>query len=101
MARYHPVCPAAEIAPGEGRAVEIDGQAIAVFNVDGTLHAVENTCLHAGGPLHEGELKGTVVTCPWHQWEFDVATGRCHVNPYVQLKRYAVRVNEGVVEVEA
>lgn len=101
MPAYRPVCRAEEIPPGAARLVEVDGKAIALFNVDGALHAIEDTCLHAGGPLHEGRLDGTTVTCPWHEWRFDVATGRCELNPMVSLARYPVRVRDGAVEIEA
>jgi nitrite reductase/ring-hydroxylating ferredoxin subunit len=101
MPRYRAICPESEIPPGAARRVEIDGKEIALFNVDGAFHAVEDTCLHAGGPLHEGTLEGTTVTCPWHAWRFDVATGSCNLNPMVSLTRYAVRVRGGMVEIEA
>jgi len=101
MPLYRPVCREDEIPPGTGRLVEIDGKSIALFNVDGAFHAIEDTCLHAGGPLHEGKLEGTTVTCPWHEWRFDVATGRCELNPMASLARYPVRVRGGMVEVEA
>ena len=99
MSAYRPVLPASELPPGEARRVEIDGLEIALFNVGGTIHATENTCLHAGGPLHEGSLEDGVVTCPWHEWRFELATGRCNLNPKVRLKRYPVRVREGTIEV--
>jgi nitrite reductase/ring-hydroxylating ferredoxin subunit len=99
MAGYRAVCRAADVAPGTGRLVEIDGKAIALFNVDGTFHAMEDTCLHAGGPLHEGALEGHTVTCPWHSWEFDVTSGRCNLNPKVTLACYSARVRDGMVEI--
>lgn len=99
MGKYSAVCRADEIAPGEARLVRVDGVEIALFNVDGAFHATEDTCLHAGGPLHEGALEKTVVTCPWHGWRFDVVTGACDLNPLVRLVRYEVRVREGVVEI--
>jgi ferredoxin-NADP reductase/nitrite reductase/ring-hydroxylating ferredoxin subunit len=66
---------AAEITPGSGRLVEAKGQRIAVFNVGGRYHAIDETCPHQGGPLSEGTLDGQVVTCPWHGARFDVTTG--------------------------
>ncbi len=48
---------------------------IAIFNVDGAFYAMNDTCTHASGPLSEGELDGTVVTCPWHGATFDIKTG--------------------------
>ncbi|MHC4669186.1 MAG: Rieske (2Fe-2S) protein [Planctomycetota bacterium] len=49
--------------------------------------------------MHEGALAGTVVTCPWHGWEFDVTSGRCNLNPKASLACYAVRVRDGMVEI--
>ncbi|MHC4135796.1 MAG: Rieske (2Fe-2S) protein [Planctomycetota bacterium] len=101
MVEYRAVCRAEEVAPGTGRLVEIDGKAIALFNVGETFQAMEDTCLHAGGPLHEGVLEGSIVTCPWHAWKFDVTSGRCSLNPKVTLSCYDVRVRDGMVEIGA
>jgi len=101
VVEYRAVCRAEEVAPGTGRLVEIDGKAIALFNVGGAFHAMEDTCLHAGGPLHEGALEGPIVTCPWHAWEFDVRSGRCDLNPKVTLSCFDVRVRDGTVEIRA
>jgi nitrite reductase/ring-hydroxylating ferredoxin subunit len=65
----------AEVPPGTGRQVQVSGRALAIYNVDGTIHALDGTCTHRGGPLGEGELAGNVVTCPWHGARFDVTTG--------------------------
>ncbi len=64
-----------ELAPGQGKTVDAGGTAIALFNVGGTFHAIGNACRHRGGPLGEGTLEKSVVTCPWHGWEYDVTTG--------------------------
>ena len=65
-----------DMAPGTCRQLDAAGRAVAVFNVDGTIYAVGGTCTHRGGPLGEGELDGTIVTCPWHDAQFDVTTGQ-------------------------
>src|SRR5262249_59182534 len=64
-----------EVAPGTGKVVEAEGHSIALFNVAGTFHAIDNTCTHEGGPLGEGELSGDVVTCPWHNTQFNGKSG--------------------------
>jgi ferredoxin-NADP reductase/nitrite reductase/ring-hydroxylating ferredoxin subunit len=64
-----------DVPPGSGRVVEANGVRIAVFNVAGTYHAIDDACSHQGGPLSEGTLDGTAVTCPWHGARFDVTTG--------------------------
>jgi nitrite reductase/ring-hydroxylating ferredoxin subunit len=48
---------------------------LAIYNLDGIMHAIDGNCTHRGGPLGEGALVGNVVTCPWHGARFDVTTG--------------------------
>lgn len=64
-----------EIPVGGAKVVEVNAREIALFNVDGTFHAIYNICPHQGGPLGEGRLKGHVVSCPWHDLSFDVRSG--------------------------
>ena len=75
MATLVSVCATADVAPGTGKTVSVEGRELAVFNVDGTFHVLDNECPHRGGPLGEGELEGCLLTCPWHAWQFDVRTG--------------------------
>lgn len=75
MPTFSRACAANEIAPGTGKPLAVEGKDVAVFNVDGTFYAVDNTCPHRGGPLAEGEVEGCTVTCPWHAWTFDLKTG--------------------------
>jgi nitrite reductase (NADH) small subunit len=70
-----------EIPAGSIKSVQVGGKQLALANVGGTLYAIDNTCLHRGGPLGEGQLEGKVVTCPWHGWQFDVTTGKAVQNP--------------------
>lgn len=90
----------ADIPEGRGKAVSLEGNAIALFNVGGTYHAIDNTCKHRGGPLGEGELDGSQVTCPWHGWQYDVTTGACMTNPSVSQKKYNVKVEGDDVLIE-
>ena len=90
-----------QIAPGQSSLVEVGGQEIALFNVAGTFHAIDNTCTHVGGPLCEGELNGTEVICPWHGAAFDVTTGQVLGPPAGSpVNRYNVRVEGSHVEIE-
>jgi nitrite reductase/ring-hydroxylating ferredoxin subunit len=66
---------------GTGAVVDAQGTAIAVFNVGGTFYAIANACTHVGGPLGEGRLEGTTVTCPWHGSQFDVTSGQVLKGP--------------------
>src|SRR5207245_179427 len=62
-------------------ALQAEGLSIALFNVEGSFYAIDNTCTHRGGPLGEGELKGDTVACPWHGAHFNVKTGAVTVPP--------------------
>ena len=91
-----------DIPAGQGMMVEVNGKEIALFNVGGSFHAIDNTCTHRGGPLAEGEDSGHVVTCPWHRGEFDVRTGEVvGAPPQRAVTRYGVRVTGTDIEVEA
>jgi len=65
-----------EMPPGTCRHVDAGGRVVAVFNVDGTIYAIGGKCTHRGGRLGEGELDGTVFSCPLHGAQFDVTTGQ-------------------------
>lgn len=75
MAKTVKVAQTTDLAPGTGQVVQADGHSIALFNVDGTFYAIDNTCTHRGGPLGEGELSGDTVQCPWGGAPFNVKTG--------------------------
>lgn len=100
MAELVRVAGIADIAPGSGTTVEAGGKSLAVFNVGGSYYAIDNDCVHRGGPLGEGELEGTVVTCPWHGWTYDVTSGKCVNNPAACVKSYPVAVEGGDVKVQ-
>ena len=81
-----------EIPPGTGKVVETGGKTIAVFNCDGAFYAIDNTCKHRGGPLGEGTLSSTTVTCPWHGWEYDVTSGECLMDASIKVQKFDVTV---------
>jgi nitrite reductase (NADH) small subunit len=89
-----------ELPPGKATSVVLEGRSIAIFNVDGTFHAIENRCAHRAGPLAEGFVSGAVVFCPWHDWQFDVTTGACLNAPGVQVRSFSVSVAGGDVLVD-
>jgi len=103
MSKLIKVAETKDVAPGSAKVVEAEGRSIALFNVAGTFHAIDNTCSHEGGPLGEGELFGEVVTCPWHNAEFNVTTGEALSPPaYESVRRFPVKIqgNDILVEVE-
>lgn len=81
-----------QIKPGKGLEVEVGGEIIALFNVDGKIFATSGVCPHAGGPLGEGELIGNAITCPLHAWQFEVESGRCMRIPAMKLRTYKTKV---------
>ena len=83
---------AAEIAPGQIREIRLEEMTIAVANIGGQFHAINNTCLHRGGPLGQGSLQGNLVTCPWHGWSFDVTSGKVADSQKVGVACYPVEV---------
>lgn len=89
-----------EIPPGAAKEVTVGDRVIAVFNVDGTLYALDGICPHAGGPLAKGRLTGQVVTCPWHGWQFDVPTGRHCLTARIQTGSIPVAAEGDDVYIE-
>jgi|SRR5271163_984223 len=81
-----------DLPPGTIRQVDLEETSIALANVDGKFYAINNTCLHESGPLADGELAGLTVTCPWHGWEYDLATGKLLNNPSEGVQSYPVEV---------
>jgi nitrite reductase (NADH) small subunit len=88
-----------ELAVGSCKTVEVNGKAIGLFNVGGKVYALDNTCLHQGGPLGEGLLEGEVVTCPWHFWEFNVRTGEKVGDPSLRVASYPVQIEGDDIKV--
>jgi nitrite reductase/ring-hydroxylating ferredoxin subunit len=86
-----------ELAPGSVRAVDVFGVRYAVYNVDGALFASSEACPHAGGPLGDGELEGSVVTCPLHGYSFDVKDGRCTSGAPIELDRVPIKVKDNKI----
>jgi NAD(P)H-dependent nitrite reductase small subunit len=89
------------IPSGQGIIVEVEGKQVAVFNCDGQYYATQNNCIHRGGPLAEGLLEGSIVTCPWHGWEYDISTGDCLTNPKAKIKSYPLKVEGNDILVDA
>ncbi|AIF82631.1 ferredoxin subunit of nitrite reductase and ring-hydroxylating dioxygenase [Candidatus Nitrososphaera evergladensis SR1] len=109
------ICRADQISQGQSRAFTITTNGdrgggggssdrnskieIAVFNVDGAFFAISNVCVHKGGPLNEGALKGDIITCPWHGWKYSVRNGKSAHKGGDSISSYPVRVLEGRIYV--
>jgi nitrite reductase (NADH) small subunit len=90
-----------ELAVGHITELQVEGKAVAVANVGGKIYAINNTCLHRGGPLGEGTLEGQIVTCPWHGWQFDVTNGKAVANPATGVACYPVEVRGEDIFIDA
>lgn len=91
------VAKASEIPDGERKIVHVDGISIGVFHHNGNWYALRNSCLHRGAPVATGSLKGDVLTCPWHGFQYNVTTGQMLVDANAQLEMYAVQIEEDEV----
>jgi len=113
----HVVAAVSEIAPGGRKLVEVNGRAIVLFNLSGEFFALSNRCPHQGGALCEGRLtglvessepgeyrvsrQGEILRCPWHQWEYDIRTGKSWCDPRsVRVRNFPVTVEPGARLVE-
>ena len=91
---------AADVPVGQGRVVQAGAKSLALWNVDGAYHVIDNTGPHRGGPMGEGDLDGRLAICPWHGWRWDVTTGANANNPVVKIACFPTRVVDGDVYVE-
>lgn len=101
MAEFVSVAKPSELGPGQLKQIELgDGTKLCLANVDGTFHVIGGECTHQGGPLAEGELYGSIVTCPWHGAMFDVTSGEVQGPPAdASASKFDVRVQGDEVQV--
>ncbi|WP_115666433.1 Rieske (2Fe-2S) protein [Cupriavidus taiwanensis] len=80
-----------ELTPGQRKLVFVDGRSIVLFNIDGSIHAIDNSCPHNGASLASGKLQGTVLQCPAHGLRFDLAKPCEPGSPSLCLRRFTVQ----------
>lgn len=85
---------------GEAREFPCGERVLCVANVRGAIHAMDNVCLHRGGPLGQGTVEGNEIVCPWHGWQFDTTTGEATHNPTAKVAVYPIKIEGGDVMVE-
>ncbi|MEZ4703784.1 MAG: Rieske 2Fe-2S domain-containing protein [Bdellovibrionota bacterium] len=83
-----------DVEVGKGKAIMIKGKEIALFRTDQGYFACENSCLHQGAPLDQGDLDGCFVSCPWHAWKFDLRSGEFVSDPAFSIKTYALEIQD-------
>ncbi|TFE36459.1 non-heme iron oxygenase ferredoxin subunit [Paraburkholderia dipogonis] len=101
MSAWVEVAAVENLPPGTHRTVDVDGAQVAVFNVAGAFHAIEDVCTHDGGVLTGGEVQDDVVVCPRHGARFCIRTGKVLGPPaFEDVATFPVRVEGGLVEVQ-
>jgi nitrite reductase/ring-hydroxylating ferredoxin subunit len=102
MADYF-LCKQDEIPEGKGRAFQAGQRTVAVFKANGKFYAMANKCLHRGASMCDGPVAdgGTTVRCPWHNWTFDIATGKNVLDPHESLRTFPVRTEGDAVILSA
>ncbi len=100
MARYVKLAMLDQVQSRGILEVEWEGRLIALLLVEKTLFAIDAVCPHQGGPLAEGRRDGTIVSCPWHGWQFDLTNGDCLTARTVHQQIYPVRVEAGEILVD-
>jgi nitrite reductase/ring-hydroxylating ferredoxin subunit len=90
MAEYVTVARANAMPPGMATVVIVNGQAIALFNVQGTFYALDNRCPHQDYPLGRSPVFDNLVLCIGHAWRFNIKTGECYSVPGVSVRTYEV-----------
>jgi nitrite reductase/ring-hydroxylating ferredoxin subunit len=101
MADFVRIAGKSDLAPGQGKVIEVEGRTIALFNVNGHFYALDNTCAHRGGPLGEGFVDqwNLTVQCPWHGWVYSLNDGGSPFNPMARVERFEVQVEGDDVRV--
>ena len=97
MADFREVAKLDQLAPGQGMTVTVRGVDVALFNVDGSVFAMDDACLHAGVSLGAGELRGKIVRCRAHGWRYDVTTGNTMDGEDCRVTCYPVQVVDGTI----
>jgi nitrite reductase/ring-hydroxylating ferredoxin subunit len=95
MADWIAIARIEECPPGTSIERVVGDRMVALANVEGGFHALDGLCPHQGGPLGTGRLCGTILTCPWHGWQFDVTTGRHRLSATVRQSVHEIREEAG------
>ena len=92
MSEFVRVATVSDVPPGQVKEITANGKTIALCNVAGTFYALDNVCIHRGGPLGQGYVEGQKLECPWHGWQFDVKTGNAGMNPGMGVPTFEVKI---------
>jgi nitrite reductase/ring-hydroxylating ferredoxin subunit len=94
LSEFIKVAKTSDLPAGQAVVIEVGGRTIALFNVKGEFFALDNTCMHRGGPLGEGFVDqiNLTVQCPWHGWIYSLATGASPIDSMAKVERFEVKV---------
>jgi nitrite reductase/ring-hydroxylating ferredoxin subunit len=97
MSEFVEAAPLDQIAPGGSLVVQVAGASVALFNVDGTIYALDDSCAHAGASLGAGKIEGKFVTCRAHGLKYDITTGYVGGDPGFGVTAYEVQIVDGKI----
>jgi nitrite reductase (NADH) small subunit len=100
MSRWIRAAELSACPPGAALECVVEDRIVALFNVDGTIYALDGVCPHQGGPLGKGCLTGTIITCPWHGWQFDVRSGQHSLSRSIRQPAFPARIEGGAIWID-
>jgi nitrite reductase (NADH) small subunit len=86
--------------PNEAKEFSCGDREICVANVNGTFSAMDNICLHRGGPLGQGTIENGKIVCPWHAWAWDPRTGEAAHSTSAKIQVYSLKIEHDDVLIE-
>ena len=84
----------------EAKEFPLGDRVICVANVNGSINAIDNVCLHRGGPLGQGLVENGKIVCPWHGWQWDPQSGAAVHNPSAKVAVYPLKIENGDVMIK-
>jgi len=100
MPNWVPALPIDACPAGSAVELVIGERIVALFHVGERFYAIDGVCPHQGGPLGKGHVAGCIVTCPWHGWQFDVASGRHLLNSTIVQTRFPTRIQDATIWID-
>ncbi len=100
MTEWKEVACEGDLTEGFGKYIELGDRQVALFFQEGNYYAVDNLCAHMAGPLSAGDVVKTIVTCPWHGWQFDLKNGQCLNIPHSKVEVFPLKIEEGKILIQ-
>jgi len=94
------VCESHQLPEGQSMEMVFQGEVIALYRHSGILYAIDGICMHQGGPLARGRVFDGTVVCPWHGWQYELATGNHAPTCKPMLKTYKIQESDRGIEVD-